>query len=209
MRTRTKRETTDATIGGTCPWLRTWLRLALGGCATDVGPSAAELKARWEAQNVFPQNYKNDLLAFMRTYLNDPEHVARRDGVAAAAQDRSGRASALSSACVTGCARTAVPMGRPRMAPRPMCRASSIASSTRRRNCEVYVQGRRHWSRSPKWKSSRAKKIERRWLADRTGAHSASKKSRRNGRAQPPGRKPDGTPVQTKRSKAASGYEVT
>jgi hypothetical protein len=50
--------------------------LALGACASDdVGPSPAELKARWEAQNVAPQNYKNDLTAFMRTYLNDPTNV--------------------------------------------------------------------------------------------------------------------------------------
>lgn len=49
--------------------------LALGGCATELGPSAAELKARWEAQNVYPQNYKADLLAFLRTYLNDPSGV--------------------------------------------------------------------------------------------------------------------------------------
>jgi hypothetical protein len=48
---------------------------ATGGCATDGEPSPAELKARWEAQNVYPQNYKTDLLAFFRTYLNDPEHV--------------------------------------------------------------------------------------------------------------------------------------
>lgn len=53
----------------------TGLGLALAGCTTDVGPSDAELKARWEAQNVFPNTYKNDLLAFLRTYLNDPEHV--------------------------------------------------------------------------------------------------------------------------------------
>ncbi|MBI1202664.1 MAG: hypothetical protein GC182_09155 [Rhodopseudomonas sp.] len=48
---------------------------ALGGCATDVGPSADELKARWESENVYPQNYKTDLLAFLRTYLNEPDHV--------------------------------------------------------------------------------------------------------------------------------------
>ena len=50
--------------------------LGLGACATaDIGPSEAELKARWEAQNIYPENYKADLLAFMRTYLNDPSHV--------------------------------------------------------------------------------------------------------------------------------------
>ncbi len=51
------------------------LSVALVGCARDVGPTAEELKARWEAQNVYPQGYKGDLLAFMRTYLNDPAHI--------------------------------------------------------------------------------------------------------------------------------------
>jgi hypothetical protein len=49
--------------------------LAIGGCASDLGPSPGELKAQWEAQNVPPQNYKQDLLAFLRTYLNDPSHI--------------------------------------------------------------------------------------------------------------------------------------
>jgi hypothetical protein len=50
--------------------------LALGGCASDdVGPSKAELKARWDGQNIYPQNYKSDLLAYMRTYLNEPSGV--------------------------------------------------------------------------------------------------------------------------------------
>jgi hypothetical protein len=48
---------------------------ALGGCTTEVGPSPAELKASWEAQNVSPQSYKQDLLAYMRTYLNDPTRI--------------------------------------------------------------------------------------------------------------------------------------
>jgi hypothetical protein len=48
---------------------------SLGGCATEVGPSSAELNAQWEAQNIYPASYKNDLLAFFRTYLNDPTHV--------------------------------------------------------------------------------------------------------------------------------------
>jgi hypothetical protein len=53
----------------------------LGGCASDeVGPSQAELQARWDAQNVLPRNYKQDLLAFLRTYLNDPSHI-RNAGV--------------------------------------------------------------------------------------------------------------------------------
>ena len=48
---------------------------ALGGCATEVGPSPSELKARWDAENVYPQGYRQDLLAFLHTYLNDPTHV--------------------------------------------------------------------------------------------------------------------------------------
>jgi len=56
-------------------WLMLLALLVVGGCATDVGPSPAELKAQWDAQNVFPQNYKNDLMAFLRTYLNDPAHI--------------------------------------------------------------------------------------------------------------------------------------
>jgi hypothetical protein len=49
--------------------------VALGGCTTEVGPSRDELKAKWDAENVFPQAYKQDLLAYLRTYLNDPSHV--------------------------------------------------------------------------------------------------------------------------------------
>ncbi|HEX3710743.1 MAG TPA: hypothetical protein VHV56_12770 [Pseudolabrys sp.] len=47
----------------------------LGGCQTDMEPSPAELRASWEQQNIVPQNYKGDLLAFLRTYLNDPSHI--------------------------------------------------------------------------------------------------------------------------------------
>ena len=54
--------------------------LVLVGCSSDLGPSPAELRARWEAQNVFPQDYKRDLLAFLRTYLNDPSRI-RNAGV--------------------------------------------------------------------------------------------------------------------------------
>jgi hypothetical protein len=54
--------------------------LAVGGCASDdLGPSRAELNARWEAQNIYPENYKADLLAFLRTYLNDPTHIRNAD----------------------------------------------------------------------------------------------------------------------------------
>ena len=55
--------------------------LALGGCAsTDVGPREAELKANWEAQNIVPPNYKGDLMAFLRQYLNDPGKIRAAAG---------------------------------------------------------------------------------------------------------------------------------
>lgn len=56
-------------------WLVLAALLAVGGCASDLEPTAAELRARWDAQNVYPKNYKSDILAFMRTWLNNPEHV--------------------------------------------------------------------------------------------------------------------------------------
>jgi hypothetical protein len=49
--------------------------LLLCGCATDIGPSESELKVRWDAQNIYPSGYKDDLLAFLRTYLNDPTYI--------------------------------------------------------------------------------------------------------------------------------------
>jgi hypothetical protein len=56
-------------------WLALIAVLVLGACSNDLEPTAADLKAHWDAQNVYPANYKNDILAFMRTWLNDPEHV--------------------------------------------------------------------------------------------------------------------------------------
>lgn len=51
--------------------------LVLGGCSTDTVPfpEQHDMAVRWEAQNVYPANYKGDVLAYMRTYLNNPEHV--------------------------------------------------------------------------------------------------------------------------------------
>ena len=43
---------------------------ALAGCGTD---SAREM--REERASVFPGNYRAELIAFMRTYLNDPSNV--------------------------------------------------------------------------------------------------------------------------------------
>jgi hypothetical protein len=85
-------------------WLVMPLLLALGACSTDLEPSAAELEARWNAQNVFPQNYKQDLLDFLRTYLNDPTHV--RDAGVSPPQLRKAGPGDRYVACVRYNART-------------------------------------------------------------------------------------------------------
>ena len=54
-------------------WILLLIGIAAGGCA-DRYQIELERKTL-EAQNVPPQNYKPDLLAFMRTYLNNPENV--------------------------------------------------------------------------------------------------------------------------------------
>ncbi len=57
-------------------WAAALAVFAAGGCASnEVGPTPAELRARWEAENVYPEGYKRDLLAFLRTYLNEPSGV--------------------------------------------------------------------------------------------------------------------------------------
>jgi hypothetical protein len=54
-------------------WLFLLIGIAAGGCADSY---QIELERKTlEAQNVLPQNYKPDLLAFMHTYLNNPENV--------------------------------------------------------------------------------------------------------------------------------------
>jgi hypothetical protein len=49
--------------------------LLLAACGTSIEPTSGQLRAAWERANVPPVNYKGDILAFMRTYLNDPTHV--------------------------------------------------------------------------------------------------------------------------------------
>jgi len=56
-------------------WLALLGALVLVGCSTDIGPTPADIRAQWDAQNAVPTHYKSDLLAFLRTYLNNPEHI--------------------------------------------------------------------------------------------------------------------------------------
>ena len=56
------------------PWLMLALALLLGGCDhMEVWKSERERDSR--ANTTYPDNYKADILAFMRTYLNDPTKV--------------------------------------------------------------------------------------------------------------------------------------
>ncbi len=50
------------------------IAVVLGGCAGLSGESDAQRRAE-EAKNIAPLTYKSDLVAFMRTYLNDPTNV--------------------------------------------------------------------------------------------------------------------------------------
>lgn len=61
-----------------------WIRLALlfpllftlGACAGGSGEEMYLSRSRYsDTAQPFPVNYKADLLAFMRTYLNDPTNV--------------------------------------------------------------------------------------------------------------------------------------
>ena len=49
--------------------------IVLGGCAGSFGSLSEAGRKAEEVKNIVPENYKSDLLAFMRTYLNDPENV--------------------------------------------------------------------------------------------------------------------------------------
>src|SRR5690242_5164501 len=52
------------------------LAAALMGCASySTEPSPEQQRAAWETRNIYPQNYKSEILAYMRNYLNDPKNV--------------------------------------------------------------------------------------------------------------------------------------
>jgi len=51
------------------------LFLLVGGCADTGEESGTFMPSGRYAVQPFPENYKADILAFMRTYLNDPRSV--------------------------------------------------------------------------------------------------------------------------------------
>jgi len=57
--------------------LRSMSLLALGvmisACASENYEVSQEVrKAEWEAKNLYPRNYRAEIIAYLRTYLNDP-----------------------------------------------------------------------------------------------------------------------------------------
>jgi hypothetical protein len=51
------------------------LPLALAACASDTGVVSYTTSSESDANQPFPANYHDELLAFFKTYLNDPEGV--------------------------------------------------------------------------------------------------------------------------------------
>jgi hypothetical protein len=48
------------------------LLLVLAGCSYYGEPSQADLREQWNEQNIYPANYKGDVVAFIHSYLNNP-----------------------------------------------------------------------------------------------------------------------------------------
>ena len=62
-----------------------FLAIMLAGCGTSGEPTQADLRATWDARNIPPVDHKGDIVAYMRSYLNDPAGV-RNAAVAAPAR---------------------------------------------------------------------------------------------------------------------------
>lgn len=56
-------------------WIGVPALLWLAACANTLEPTQDELKKAWDARNVAPIDFKADIVAYMRTYLNDPRDV--------------------------------------------------------------------------------------------------------------------------------------
>jgi hypothetical protein len=52
------------------------LALALAACGKTLDElSADQRRAAWTAANVYPADYRTELVAYLRTYLNDPTSI--------------------------------------------------------------------------------------------------------------------------------------
>jgi hypothetical protein len=57
-------------------WSVVLLALALAGCGKTLDElSKEQRKADWAAANVYPADYRGELIAYLRTYLNDPTGI--------------------------------------------------------------------------------------------------------------------------------------
>jgi hypothetical protein len=57
-------------------WSVLLIALALAACGNTLEELSKEQhKADWEAANVYPADYRAELIAYLRTYLNDPTGV--------------------------------------------------------------------------------------------------------------------------------------
>lgn len=57
-------------------WSVLVIALALAACGKTLDElSSEQRKADWSAGNVYPANYRAELLAHLRTYLNDPTGI--------------------------------------------------------------------------------------------------------------------------------------
>ena len=57
-------------------WSVVLLALALAACGKTVDElSKDQRKADWAAANVYPAEYRAELIAYLRTYLNDPTGI--------------------------------------------------------------------------------------------------------------------------------------
>jgi hypothetical protein len=52
------------------------LAIGLAACAGEDGRTPEMRQAAWEAANVYPASYKAEILAYLRSYLNDPTNVS-------------------------------------------------------------------------------------------------------------------------------------
>lgn len=56
-------------------WSACVLAVGLAACAGEDGRTPEARLAAWEAANVYPAGYRTEILAYLRTYLNDPTNV--------------------------------------------------------------------------------------------------------------------------------------
>jgi hypothetical protein len=57
-------------------WSACFLAIGLAACAGEDGRTPEQRLAAWEAGNVYPTSYRAEILAYLRSYLNDPTNVS-------------------------------------------------------------------------------------------------------------------------------------